>query len=153
MKTILQTMLVGFLAVQSLSAEDSSLLKALERVEDTIRENKEAFKDKDAALQAASQSVYHSEGLAAMIQLWKSGERGQAELAWWRSPYPNARMLAIALFYSTYSDVDVPQFPRFEKEATRFGEEESKQRLAELRQVKNNLPAIRKRLMALLGKD
>lgn len=151
MKTILQVLLVGVLIVRGLSAEESTLLKSLDGVDEWIRVNEET--NKDASLQAASESVYHSEGLAAMIQLWKSGERWQAELAWWRSPYPNARMLAIALFYSSYSDVDVPQFPRFEKEATRFDKAESQQRLAEIREVKNNLPAIKKRLMALLGKE
>lgn len=139
------SLLVG---VQIIWAEEPSLLKALEGVAGEIAQNEEALGE--TALQGALHGVYRSEGLASMIQLWKSGKQWPAELAWWRSPYPNARKLAIALFYTSYPDTDVPQVPRFEAEAGRFGEVESKQRKDEVAEVVKNLPEIKKRLEPLL---
>ena len=113
MKAILLSILSLLAIVQVARAEEQSLVEALEGIAEQIAENEQALQD--AALQGALQSVYRSEGLASMIQLWKVGKQWPAELAWWRSPYPNSRKLAIALFYTSYPDTDVPQVPSLKK--------------------------------------
>lgn len=142
---------VLFVCVQDGTCNELPLLKALDRVPLEIIENGQVIND--VTLQGALQGIYRSEGLAPMIQLWKAGKQWPAELSWWRSPYPNSRKLAIALFYTAYPDTDVPQFPRFEEEAERFSEAEAKMRKAELAEVLDNLPAIKARLEPLLKKN
>lgn len=101
----------------------------------------------------ADESTGDDDELASMIQLWKLGKQWPAELAWWRSQDPNARKLAIALFYTSYPDTDMPQVPKFEEEADRFDKAESDKRKAELGEVLNDLPEIKSRLESLLKNE
>lgn len=146
---LLTVFLLAFVHV-AFAEETPSLEEALRRVAEEIADHGQ--ESPDASLQGAQQSVYRSEGLAAMIQLWKAGKQWPAELAWWRSPYPNARKLAIALFYTSYTDIDVPQVPRFEEESNRFDKAESEQRKKEIAEVLEHLPEIKKQLEGLLEK-
>lgn len=139
------------LSMASNADADGDFFDELNKIKAEIAENSKK-EQADPLLQGAMQSLDKSEGLVAMLELWKSGKRWPAELAWWKSPYPNTRKLALALFYVSYADRDVSQFPRFEDNCNRFNDEEAKQRRREILEVSRNVDRLKIILLPLIEK-
>ncbi len=111
-----------------------------------------------AALGAAelSAEAYSPESSwPAIITLWLSGETAHVELLWWRKDNPETRALILALFWSRTGpprhEAPSPCFVvNFEEYAGHFRDGEREQRLREIEHVRQNLPALKADLVALL---
>jgi hypothetical protein len=74
-------------------------------------------------------------GILGVTALWKKGQRGLVELAWWRQKDPEVRKCILMLFYSL-SKEEASNFPEFVDYAARFGKPEAEARAAEIQEIK-----------------
>jgi hypothetical protein len=72
-------------------------------------------------------------------------------VGWWRTKDRAARVVALAVFYSTATNDDNSSFPQFAKDAERFKDEEAKERSEEIAFVRAHLPYFKNWLRSLVS--